>query len=58
MTKNKGKPSKQKADERKEREASSESTKTIHRLDRSRADEKGARGETARRQHQTQKRAR
>jgi hypothetical protein len=58
MTKNKGKPSKQKADERKEDEASSEAPKSIHRLDRSRSDEKGARGEMARRPSQTKKPAR
>jgi hypothetical protein len=58
MTKNKGKPSAQKADERKEREAGSGLAKTIHRLDRSRTDEKGGRGDTARRQQGTAKPAR
>jgi hypothetical protein len=47
MTKNKGKPSAQKADERTERVADSRSPRTVHRLDRSRSDEKGGKGETA-----------
>lgn len=50
MTENKGKPSQQKADERKEREASSGTgPRGIHRLDRSRSDEKGSKGGTAKR---------
>jgi hypothetical protein len=47
MSKNKGKPSQQKADERKELEASPTAARTIHRLDRSRGDEKNSKGETA-----------
>jgi hypothetical protein len=44
--KNKGKPSRQEADERKEREVTDPSSpRTIHRFDRSRSDEKGGRGE-------------
>jgi len=47
---NKGKPSKQAADERKEREVTdSRSPRTVHRLDRSRS-EKGGTGATAARQ--------
>lgn len=46
--KNKGKPSQQRADERKEREAEKpndpQSARTIHRFDRSRSDEKGCEG--------------
>lgn len=46
MTKNKGKPSQQVADERKELEVTDErSPRAIHRLDRSRSDEKGGKGE-------------
>lgn len=46
MTKNKGKPSQQKADERKESEANTDprSPRQVHRLDRSRSDEKGGKG--------------
>ena len=51
MTKNKGKPSKQKADERKEIEANTGAggPRSIHRLDRSRSDEKGGKGPAANR---------
>jgi len=46
MSKNKGKPTKQVADQRKELEVSDpRSPRTIHRLDRSRGDEKGGKGE-------------
>jgi hypothetical protein len=46
MTENKGKPSQQKPDQRKERETTSDSTsaRQVHRLDRSRGDEKGGAG--------------
>lgn len=47
MTKSKGKPSRQVADERKERDVTdSRSPRTIHRFDRSRSDEKGGKGDT------------
>jgi hypothetical protein len=48
MSENKGKPSKQQADERKEREVNDDpaSPRKIHRLDRSRSDEKGGKGAT------------
>jgi hypothetical protein len=46
MSKNKGKPSQQKADERKELGSNGGpgSPRSIHRLDRSRTDEKGGKG--------------
>lgn len=51
MTKNKGKPTRQQADERKEREVTDPaSPRTIHRLDRSRGDEKVAEGPVPSRQ--------
>ncbi|RYZ03045.1 MAG: hypothetical protein EOO73_29445 [Myxococcales bacterium] len=48
MSENKGKPSQQKADERKERETntSPSAARTVHRLDRSRGDEKGGKGDS------------
>jgi hypothetical protein len=51
MTKNKGKPTQQKADERLESEGNHDprSPRTVHRLDRSRSDEKGGKGATPRR---------
>lgn len=51
MSKNKGKPSQQKADERKELESNGGpgSPRSVHRLDRSRTDEKGGKGATSRR---------
>jgi hypothetical protein len=51
MTKNKGKPAQQKADERVESEGNQDprSPRTVHRLDRSGGDEKGGKGETPRR---------
>jgi hypothetical protein len=51
MTKNKGKPSQQKADERLESEGNQDprSPRAVHRLDRSRSDEKGGKGATPRR---------
>jgi hypothetical protein len=58
MSENKGKPSKQRADERKELEAndSPAGPRKIHRLDRSRSDEKGGKGATPK-NAQTAKRA-
>jgi hypothetical protein len=49
MTSNKGKPSQQKADERTETRgnADTRSPRTVHRLDRSRSDEKGGKGASA-----------
>jgi hypothetical protein len=51
MTKNKGKPSQQKADERVEGGGNEDprSPRTVHRLDRSRSDEKGGKGATPKR---------
>jgi hypothetical protein len=51
MTKNKGKPSQQKADERLESQGNQDprTPRTVHRLDRSRSDEKGGKGATPRR---------
>jgi hypothetical protein len=47
MTKNKGKPSRQQPDERKELDVvDPRSPRTLHRFDRSRGDEKGGKGET------------
>lgn len=48
MSENKGKPSKQKADERKERETNDDpaAPRNVHRLDRSRSDEKGGKGDS------------
>jgi hypothetical protein len=47
MSENKGKPSQQKMDERKERDATG--SRTSHRLDRSRSDEKGGKGASPKR---------
>lgn len=60
MTKNKGKPSQQKADERVERESNQDprSARTVHRLDRSRSDEKGGKGATPKRTSPERARAR
>jgi hypothetical protein len=47
MSENKGKPSQQKADERKERETTTGAgSRAVHRLDRSRSDEKGSKGDS------------
>jgi hypothetical protein len=54
MSENKGKPSRQVPDERKEIDAGeSGSPRTIHRLDRSRSDEKGGKGELPKRTFET-----
>jgi hypothetical protein len=52
MTQNKGKPTQQKLDERKEREGNRDPAgpRTSHRLDRSRSDEKGGKGGSAKRE--------
>jgi hypothetical protein len=55
MSENKGKPSKQKADERLEGEGNVDprTPRTVHRLDRSRSDEKAGKGATPRRTKET-----
>jgi hypothetical protein len=49
MTKNKGKPSRQQADERVETQGNidPQRARAVHRLDRSRGDEKGGKGPSA-----------